>query len=283
MRDYLEYVHAISDAMRQAAEIKKPVDYCSSESSVSSKKSPILMLSPHPDDEMIIGALPLRFHRQCGMRIINVSVTLGSNRQRQKERLAELNAACNYIGFEARTIGERGLEKVNPDIRNDTARWNAAADAIAAVIVETKPSAIFFPHALDGNRTHMGVSLLAYEALKRAGHPCDIFLTEFWAAMTNPNLAVESSEEDVAALISALTFHAGEVSRNPYHLSLPSWMIDNVRRGAELVGTQGGNAPSFTFATLYRHEFWDGHTSAPTCEGNTFLECVKNPLNLLKR
>jgi hypothetical protein len=48
----------------------------------------------------------------------------------------------------------------------------------------------------------------------------------------------------------------GEVQRNPYHLLLPAWMMDNVRRGAELVGGQGQAAPDFTFATLYRLRRW---------------------------
>jgi hypothetical protein len=58
-------------------------------------------------------------------------------------------------------------------------------------------------------------------------------------------------------LITALTFHVEEVRRNPYHLTLPAWMIDNVRRGAELVGGQGGAAPDCTFATLYRLRRWE--------------------------
>jgi N-acetylglucosamine malate deacetylase 1 len=33
-------------------------------------------------------------------------------------------------------------------------------------------------------------------------------------------------------------------------------MMDNVRRGAELVGGQGGLAPRFAFATLYRLRRW---------------------------
>ncbi|MBV9490836.1 MAG: PIG-L family deacetylase, partial [Verrucomicrobia bacterium] len=61
---------------------------------------------------------------------------------------------------------------------------------------------------------------------------------------------------EVADLVAALALHAGEVARNPYHLRLPAWMIDNVRRGAELVGGQGGAAPRFTFATLYRLRRW---------------------------
>jgi N-acetylglucosamine malate deacetylase 1 len=70
--------------------------------------------------------------------------------------------------------------------------------------------------------------------------------------MDTPNLMVESSAADVADLVAALSLHVGEVARNAYHLRLPAWIIDNVRRGAELVGGQGGTAPDFPFATLYR-------------------------------
>ena len=72
------------------------------------------------------------------------------------------------------------------------------------------------------------------------------------------NVAVESSEEDLADLVAATSFHVGEVRRNPYHVVLPAWMMDNVRRGGELVGGQGGAAPTFTFATLYRVRRWQG-------------------------
>ena len=58
-------------------------------------------------------------------------------------------------------------------------------------------------------------------------------------------------------MMAALSFHVGEVQRNPYHLLVPAWMQDNVRRGGELVGGQGGAAPDFTFATLYRLRRWD--------------------------
>ena len=74
--------------------------------------------------------------------------------------------------------------------------------------------------------------------------------------MVEPNLMVESSPADVADLVAAVSFHRGEVARNPYHLSLPIWMADNVRRGSERVGGQGGSAPAFHFATLYRLREW---------------------------
>jgi N-acetylglucosamine malate deacetylase 1 len=96
------------------------------------------------------------------------------------------------------------------------------------------------------------------DALKEmpANIECYLVETEFWGQMTTPNLMVEISEEDLADMITATTFHVGEVKRNPYHLLLPAWMLDNMRRGTELVGGQGGAAPEFTFAALYRLRRW---------------------------
>ena len=67
---------------------------------------------------------------------------------------------------------------------------------------------------------------------------------------------VELSVDDLAWLVEALSLHAGEVARNPYHLSLPAWMMDNVRRGAETALAPGGAAPDIDFATLYRATLW---------------------------
>src|SRR5688572_4883568 len=74
--------------------------------------------------------------------------------------------------------------------------------------------------------------------------------------MATPNLVVEVCPDHLADLMAGLSFHVGEVRRNPYHLGLPAWMQDNVRRGAEVAGGQGEAAPAFDFATLYRVRRW---------------------------
>ena len=71
--------------------------------------------------------------------------------------------------------------------------------------------------------------------------------TEYWGQMPAPNLLVESSADQVADLLGALSHHKGELQRNPFHLRMPGWMQDNVRRGAEVVGGQGNAAPDFDF------------------------------------
>jgi LmbE family N-acetylglucosaminyl deacetylase len=214
-----------------------------------------MIFSPHPDDECIIGGLAVRLQREGGYRIVNVAVTQGSNKARQAGRWAELSAACDYLGFELVETIPGGLEKISVTTRqNDQARWQAAVDVIARILHERRPEVVLFPHEADWNSTHIGTHYLLADALAGQSQEftCAVIETEFWGAMATPNLMVESSAEDLGDMMAALSFHVGEVQRNPYHLLVPAWMQDNVRRGGELVGGQGGAAPDFSFATLYR-------------------------------
>jgi LmbE family N-acetylglucosaminyl deacetylase len=218
-----------------------------------------LFFAPHPDDECIVGGMAVRLMRQAHMKLINVAVTLGSKKERQQERLRELQDACNYIGFGLETTAPNGLEKINPKTREqDPKHWAACVKIIKGLIDKHQPKVVLCPHDRDWNSTHIGTHYLVIDALKQmpASYECYVVETEFWGAMTDPNLMLEISEEDLADMIVATTFHVGEVARNPYHLLLPPWMMDNVRRGGEVVGGQGGAAPDYTFAVLYRLRKW---------------------------
>jgi N-acetylglucosamine malate deacetylase 1 len=218
-----------------------------------------LIFSPHPDDECIIGALPLRMMREAGFNVTNVAVTQGSNKERQAERFQELQRACNYIGYGLIQTKPNGLEKVNPKTRQyEHAHWQESVGIIARILKDQNPRVIFFPHETDWNSTHIGTHHLVVDAMTSLGgeFECYTIETEFWGANPSPNLMVESTPQEVAELVSGTSFHAGEVRRNPFHLFLPAWMQDNVRRGSEVVGGQGEAAPDFTFATLYRMRRW---------------------------
>ena len=219
----------------------------------------VLIFSPHPDDEVIIGGLALRLLREAKWNVLNVAVTLGSNQARQAGRLEELRACCECIGFGLVQTAPNGLAKVNVKTREqEPALWAQSVQIIADILAKHQPRVIFFPHEADWNSSHIGTHFLVLDALKSlpADFTCYVVETEFWGAMASPNLMVEVGPQDLGDLITALTFHVGEVRRNPYHLSLPAWMADNVRRGGELVGGQGGAAPDFKFATLYRQRRW---------------------------
>jgi N-acetylglucosamine malate deacetylase 1 len=218
-----------------------------------------LFFAPHPDDECIVGGIAMRLLREARMNLINVAVTLGSKKERQQERLRELQNACKYIGFDLVTTGPNGLERINPKTREqDPQHWAACVKVIKDILAQHQPKVVLCPHDRDWNSTHIGTHYLVTDALKQmpATFVCYLVETEFWGAMTDPNLMVEMSSNDLGDMMAATSFHVGEVNRNPYHLLLPPWMMDNVRRGGEVVGGQGGAAPDYSFAVLYRLRQW---------------------------
>ena len=238
-----------------------------------------LFFSPHPDDECISGGIAVRLLREGRMRVSNVAVTLGSKKERQAGRLHELEGACNYLGFGLISTAPSGLEKINVKTREkDPKHWSACVDIVGGIIEKHRPKVVVCPHDNDWNSTHIGTHYLVTDALRQmpASFQCYLVESEFWGAMTDPNLMVEISATDLADMMAATSFHVGEVERNPYHLLLPAWMMDNVRRGGEVACGQGGAAPDFAFAALYRIRKWKGGESVRFFEGGKKVPCSKN-------
>ncbi len=198
------------------------------------------ILSPHPDDECITGLLALRLQRECGFRVTVSPATLGSLRARRAARRSELRAACAALGWMP-WFGAAMTDDPAEKVRRLSARWQA-----------TRPDIVFLPHALDGHSTHRATHHWGVAAMDAAGGTFRAVETEYWHPLLRPNLMVAASERDLRDLMSALSLHKGEVARNDYAARLPAWMSDNVRRGAELVGGPGADAPPLPYATLYR-------------------------------
>ena len=203
-------------------------------------KKVALILAPHPDDESIIGLLPLRLREERGFQVWVVPVTLGRREDRRAARAKELRAACRALGFRLR-------------IPMAVAAGVASMKELIAVLDDLRPSVVFMPHAKDGHATHrashwMGVSAMDV-ARQKSFHVVE---TEYWHPLERPNLMVAASAAQLKTLRRALACHKGEVARNDYAARLPAWMSDNVRRGAELVAGAGAAAPKIAHATLYR-------------------------------
>jgi LmbE family N-acetylglucosaminyl deacetylase len=280
------YTKFVSDVTRVVAEAKQlPLGGLppAARPGIAPDAPRALFFAPHPDDETISGGLALRLLREAKFRVVNVAVTQGSKKERQAGRLAELQNACAYLGFELQTTVPNGLERVAVKTRAaDPVYWAGMVKVIADILLKHQPRVIFFPHERDWNGTHIGVHHLVMDALRSlpASFACHVVETEFWGAMDDPNLMAEISATDLADLIAATSFHVGEVQRNPYHLSLPAWLMDNVRRGAELVGGQGMAAPQFTFAALYRRRKWAHQSLSPVADATRFLPQTANVAEL---
>jgi LmbE family N-acetylglucosaminyl deacetylase len=254
---YQEFIKEFTDLHNRARQL--PIGDFSDIAENIQPTYKVMIFSPHPDDECIIGALPLRLKNEHNAEVINVAVTLGSNPERKQGRLKELSNACKSLGFRLLVPLEKALDDVYLKTKeNSPDEWQEKVNIIAEIITQEKPDMVLLPHDNDFNSTHIGVNHLVVDAIQSiistdASFKISIIETEFWHMMEKPNLMIGLSEEDEALLVYALSAHTEEVERNPYHINHPARMIDNVMRGAEVVGGQGGHAPKMDFAMLYRH------------------------------
>jgi LmbE family N-acetylglucosaminyl deacetylase len=226
-------------------------------------KRRVLILAPHPDDECIVGLLPLRLQEECGYQVWAVPVTLGSHSNRRSARKREMRAACSVLGFRL--------------------RWISPGDAeseLCGLLKSMAPAVVFLPHAKDGHPTHRLVHRLGTAAMDASGHDFHVVETEYWHPLERPNLMVAASKAHLARLRRALACHQGEIARNDYAARLPAWMSDNVRRGAELIAGPGSPAPDFTYATLYRARNRSGGSWRPEFRASRIVDSSADLINV---
>ncbi len=251
----------------------------------TSKNGPkVLIFSPHPDDECITGGLALRLMYEKHVRIINVAVTLGSKKERRGPRLEELTNACKYLGFDLVKPAAEGFDNINLEGKAaDPEAWAQQVNIIKDLLLQERPTMICIPHKADWNKTHVGTHHLIMDALAAAGptFQCLVVETEYWGALKNPNVMLELSVSDMTELVAATSLHKGEIARNPYHIFLPAWMMDNVRRGGELVCGQGEEPPDITFAMLCQVTKWTGVEIVDVIEEGMYFSAVDDLQGLL--
>ena len=75
MNPYASFVDVQVRLLREGRDWP-PVDLAKPERPAVALDAPrVLIFSPHPDDECIIGGLALRLQRESGWRVVNVAVT----------------------------------------------------------------------------------------------------------------------------------------------------------------------------------------------------------------
>lgn len=259
---YLDFVAGFAQQLQLGQRLPVPAPAVPPPTSVAVDAPVCLLFSPHPDDEAIGGALAWRLRHEARWRVVNVAVTLGSQVVRRAARWQELAQSCARLGFECVSASDesvQGLQDIGPSCATTQPQhWASCVERVQALLRAYRPRVVVCPHALDGHPAHIGTHHLVRDALAgfdRTDGP-HWLLGEYWNTQMEPRLMLELSPAQVADQMAALSLHVGEVARNPYHLTLPAWFMDGVRRGAERVGGAGASAPSFSFAALYGWQRW---------------------------
>jgi hypothetical protein len=195
----------------------------------------ILIIAPHPDDECLMSGLALRAKDEFGAEVGVLPFGFGSDPARREERKKEWKSSIQVLGFkEVLILGE----------------------SIETTILHFNPDAILIPNLNDAHPTHIQCSREAWAAAKavvsKIKTPLLVLESEFWGQVENPNLLIPLPSATVKKMGLALLCHQGEIARNPYHLSLPAFLMDQQRRGSELVSGFGAKPPPSVFAQVYR-------------------------------
>lgn len=238
----------------------------------------VVYCAPHPDDESLSGGLALRLRAECGARVTNVAITLGSDQSQWARRVREIESACPALGF-GLVIPRRpaAFQGVNEQTRaQHPDEWRAKVDTLREIFDREQPDVVFAPHAQDFNSSHVGTHHLVVDALgvhleHRGGGPLILVETEIWHQIERPNLMVGLTPELVAAQLVAIAEHGDEMRRNPYHLLHVCRLMDNVRRGSEVVGGQGAAAQAFPLAEIYNVAFVSAKGRVPAQAGGRMI------------
>ncbi|MBU6154744.1 MAG: PIG-L family deacetylase [Bdellovibrionales bacterium] len=195
----------------------------------------LLIIAPHPDDECLMSGLALRAKEECGAEVAVLAYGFGSDPARRDGRKEEFKKALQVLGFK--------------ELVSDPADLRGAIHSF-------RPEAILIPNLHDSHPTHIRCSEEAWDAARATvsagGMRLTVLESEYWGPMGNPNLLIPLSSSTVKRMGLGLLCHEGEIARNPYHLSLPAFLIDQQRRGSEIVSGFGAKPSPSIFAQLYR-------------------------------
>jgi LmbE family N-acetylglucosaminyl deacetylase len=210
----------------------------------------VLVLSPHPDDEVIGCGGMIRKVKDEGGQVFVEFVTLGDTRDLSvrglstaDERMAEIERVAGVLKFDDWDIALRGPQY---HLRLDAMAQVDLIDLLENVarlsLQAVEPTVVLLPSPLSYNQDHRAVAEAALTALRPHvnGRPTPDVVAIFeevadqWTPRDAPppNLFVTLDSAHLDAKIAAMRCYASQVRPHPHTRSLEALRAIAVMRGA---------------------------------------------------
>lgn len=171
----------------------------------------VLVVSPHPDDELIPAGGSLLILREAGWRVHNLACGLGRPDQHERRR-RELTRACETAGFQLDCVEPPVTMSSGDDL--DAARHRLGA-SIGQRLQALEPQLLLAPGPADVHHAHELVARAVVGAVETTARPQPVWWWELWGHLRHATLLVDV-EHVLDRVIAALCSHAAELERSDY-------------------------------------------------------------------
>lgn len=231
---------------------------------VDFSKHRLLVISPHPDDEVLGCGGLMHKVKGLGGKVFVLFLTVGDTvdfsqkgRSTSSERLDEIEKVAEYMDFDDYDLGFSGN---GHHLKLDVYGQKELMDLIerrSKVAIETiKPTIVAFPSAFSYNQDHRMAAAATQAALRPAElttkHMVELVLAyevpaDGWRMYSHPepNFFVKLSDKDIEYKIEALRMYESQLRPRPNPRAL-----DIVKALAQLRGSQSGSEYAEGYATL---------------------------------
>jgi LmbE family N-acetylglucosaminyl deacetylase len=173
----------LAERFRQPEVIKKP------------EGNRVLLLAPHPDDEVIGAGGTLIKHRKAGDPVKVVFMTDGRRGKLRRQTIEEIVRirreeavrGCSVLGVE-------DLVFLNaPDGELDATA--ETVERLRAVLCEYRPDVLYLPHLRDMHRDHLFTNVVLAAAADSLADDAMVYAYEVWTPLLRPNCVVNITKE----------------------------------------------------------------------------------------
>jgi N-acetylglucosamine malate deacetylase 1 len=187
------------------------------------RKGNILVISPHPDDDVLGAGGTMALAAGEGRGVFSVYVTDGSGSprkepgisneemavRREKEALHSLKAIGAAGGFFLRRKSQETTAAQGREIQGE----------ISEIVEILKPAEVYLPGPYERHKTHQACTFLAIEALRQtAGCSASVFGYSLWGSFWGEKRRLA---RDISSVIrkkvEAVVAHASQIDSRNYH------------------------------------------------------------------
>lgn len=203
-------------------------------------RAEVLLISPHPDDEIIgAGATAIKL-KKAGFLVTNLAVSLGRPEDHDRRR-KELSEACARADFELVIPDEPAAISSGDDLEK-------AQKIIATWVTDwleiMNPAIIISPSVHDGHHGHEVVARGVRDSLEQADRTASWWMYQIWGELPYPNVYSPFGAKTLHSATRALRAHSGENARNDYEKMLKAKAGHAAPLGSEKIFGFGASSAS---------------------------------------